>query len=354
MGSRLRPLTDTKPKCLVKVDDKPILHYQLENFHKVNIDDITIITGYKENEIQIDGIKKVHNKDYATTNMVHSLFCASDLFDGSDDILISYGDIIYTSEVLECILKSDAAISVVADKNFKPYWYARMQVPLSDLESFCTDSQGYIEEFGTKTSSWDKIEAQYIGLIKITKEYATKFYDFYTKLDPKSLYDGKSKEQMYMTTFLRLFQKIHPLTPVYIHNGWIEIDTPSDRAFTNFLIPNRHYSITEVFLKSLQDKTRLDPDTFAQLDKICKKVDVVQEVYQVYSEGFKTKQTDVVVSDATYRLLADTLLRFALIHKDIKFFNSYLKLVDLLKKKNIAYTPNADLEKHFLSELQCD
>ena len=52
----------------------------------------------------------------------------------------------------------------------------------------------------------------------------------------KASYDGKDFENMYMTSFLQMIaDNLHPLSPVYISNGWIEIDEPSDLNFIKFL-----------------------------------------------------------------------------------------------------------------------
>ena len=36
-GKRLRPLTDDKPKCLVKFNDKPIIDYIIDSVDKSSI-----------------------------------------------------------------------------------------------------------------------------------------------------------------------------------------------------------------------------------------------------------------------------------------------------------------------------
>ncbi|EFA7268345.1 TPA: NTP transferase domain-containing protein, partial [Escherichia coli] len=46
VGSRLRPMTNSKPKCLVTVAGKPILDYQLNSYRLAGIKDIFIIVGY--------------------------------------------------------------------------------------------------------------------------------------------------------------------------------------------------------------------------------------------------------------------------------------------------------------------
>lgn len=235
-GTRLRPLTNDRPKCMVELSEKPLIEYQLDLFKQFGIKDINVVTGYLEEKINFENINKFYNPDYASTNMLYTLFCAHELFDGSDDILISYGDIIYNSKVLTKIIDSKEKINVVVDKDWKDYWQARMDNPLEDAETLKIDSNGNIKELGKKATSYDDIEGQYIGLIKLRKDFVVDFKNYYENLDKTLVYDDKDYNNMYMTSFLQLItENIEPLNPVFIHNGWIEVDTPSDLHFSSFL-----------------------------------------------------------------------------------------------------------------------
>jgi len=236
-GTRLKPLTDTIPKCMVKLDGKPIIEYQLDLFEKNENFDVSIITGYLQEKVDFIGVKKFYNPNYDTTNMVNTLFCAEKLFDSSDDILISYGDIVYNEYVLNKIVESDAEVNVVADKCWKTYWQARMNNPLDDAETFKVDEEGFIKELGKQPNSYNDIEAQYIGLIKIRRDVIEKIKDYYHSLDRKKIYDGKDINNMYMTTFLQLIiDNLIKIKPVYICNGWLEVDTLADLKHSKFLL----------------------------------------------------------------------------------------------------------------------
>ena len=235
-GTRLRPLTNDRPKCMVELNKKPLIQYQLDLFKEFCINDINVVTGYLEEKINFESINKFYNPDYASTNMLYTLFCAKELFDGSDDILISYGDIIYNSEVLTKIMDSKGKVNVVVDRDWKDYWQARMDNPLEDAETLKIDDNGSIKELGKKATSYDDIEGQYIGLIKIRKDFVVDFKNYYENLDNTSVYDGKDYNNMYMTSFLQLItENVEPLNPVFIHNGWMEIDAPSDLLFSSFV-----------------------------------------------------------------------------------------------------------------------
>jgi choline kinase len=235
-GTRLRPLTNDRPKCMVEVNGKPLIKHQLDLFLKNNIQDINVITGYLGEKIYFTEITKYYNPKFKTTNMVSTLFCAKNIFDGTDDILISYGDIIYNNVVLDKIIMSTNEINVVVDKNWKNYWAARMDDPLQDAETLKIGKRGNITELGKKPNSYDQIEGQYIGLIKIRADVAPKIKEYYYSLDKNALYDGQDYDNMYMTSFLQMIANtLYDLTPTYINNGWIEIDEPSDLKHTSFL-----------------------------------------------------------------------------------------------------------------------
>ena len=103
-GTRLRPYTDNKPKCMVELHGKSLIDYQLDAFRKAGLTDITVVAGYCEDKLKRKGVRKIINPRYATTNMVSTLMCARNLFDGRDDVLITYGDIVYEQRILKEIL----------------------------------------------------------------------------------------------------------------------------------------------------------------------------------------------------------------------------------------------------------
>ena len=82
-GTRLRPLTDDIPKCMVEVNGKPILNRQLDTLQSAGIENIIVVTGYEENKINDPRITKVFNEEYASTNMLYSLLCAEDYMEGN-------------------------------------------------------------------------------------------------------------------------------------------------------------------------------------------------------------------------------------------------------------------------------
>jgi choline kinase len=206
---------------------KPIIDYIIETMHSAHLTDITVVAGYldsllKNHLSKYGNINFYHNEHHQTTNMVYSLWKAESELD--DDVIITYSDIIYSRNILQQLVDSPGDISVVIDKNWLELWSRRMEDPLQDAESLILDSDGNILDLGKKVDSFDKIQGQYIGLIKFSKEILPSITKFYQKISSK-----KDIRDMYMTDFLQeLIDCGFRVKSVPIHGGWLEIDTIGD------------------------------------------------------------------------------------------------------------------------------
>jgi L-glutamine-phosphate cytidylyltransferase len=226
-GTRLRPLTENCPKCLVEIKGKSILQWQIETAVECGIDlkDITVIGGYQAAQLYEFGINVVENTAFNNTNMVYTLFCAKKYF--SNDMIVSYGDIIYEKKVLEKLLASSRDISIVIDKNWKGYWQERFDNPLEDAETLKLNKDSTIYEIGKKTESFQNIEGQYIGLIRFKNDGVKELLNIY--LDVNEMADKHTANNIYMTDLLmNMINNKHKLYAIEINRGWFEIDNLKD------------------------------------------------------------------------------------------------------------------------------
>lgn len=228
-GTRLRPLTDHLPKTLVPLGGEPLLSRQMTVLHRAGITDISIVAGYCAEALEGRGARLFHNPRYATTNMVASLYCAKPLFDGDDDVVVAYGDIVYEPRVLARLLATEAPIAVVVDLGWQRLWQLRMDDPLSDAETMKLDAAGHIVELGRKPRSLADIQGQYIGLFKVSRAFAPEFFARYEQLPGNALFEGRPRDKMYMTSYLQ--HQIDHGVPVHaatVTNGWLEVDSVQD------------------------------------------------------------------------------------------------------------------------------
>jgi phosphoenolpyruvate phosphomutase len=116
-GSKLEELTVDRPKCMVDVRGKPLLHRLVGSFNDAGVRELTVVTGYKADAVNFPGINTVENTDFETTGEVASLACSMDALKG--ECVVSYGDIMFRSHVLNQLLECEADIAVVVDANWK-------------------------------------------------------------------------------------------------------------------------------------------------------------------------------------------------------------------------------------------
>ncbi len=240
-GTRLRPLTDNCPKCMVEVNGKSLIERQLDVMAANGIEDkdIYIVCGYR-NDVLIDKyrdreIQFIVNDQYETTNMVCSLMCARPVMEAENDILISYGDIIYDENVFRQILSASEDSAVIVDDGWFEYWSDRFDNPLDDAETLMVDENGYLKEIGQKTDDIKKVQSQYIGLMKFKNDGLKALLDLAEEAKKRSENGYKlwrtdrDYSKMYMTDLLMgLIDTGSKLKAVHINRGWFEIDDIED------------------------------------------------------------------------------------------------------------------------------
>lgn len=239
-GTRLRPLTDDKPKCLVELAGKPLLEHQLATLRSGGVEDIHIVGGYRADQLKRPGITLHINERYAETNMVTTLFAAEAVMTGESDLIIGYGDIVYEPRVLAALQTVDAPIALAVDREWRRYWAARMDDPLSDAETLKLTDGDRVVELGEKPQSYDNIQGQYTGLIRIRADHVARLPEVWRAMDSDAIYDGKDYDNMYMTSFIQhLIDSGWEARAAFIDNGWAEVDCEADlAAATQFWNPD--------------------------------------------------------------------------------------------------------------------
>jgi choline kinase len=226
-GSRLRPHTIDRPKCLVEIGGKSLLESQLEVLRSQGIDDVVLVKGYHAGALDRIPARSYINRDYAHTNMVWTLFSARAELTG--EVIITYGDIVYSPQVLRAVLDSPHAISVAIDQDWESYWRARCADPLDDAETLKLGPRGLITEIGQAPTSLADIQGQYIGLTKFTSAGLSVLIEVFDRALQSGDLGGKPPQRAFMTDLLQaIVADGHDVHPVFIRGEWVEVDTPRD------------------------------------------------------------------------------------------------------------------------------
>lgn len=109
-GSRLRPLTDFRPKPLVEVNGTSILHNALRNLETVGVTEVTIVVGYRKDAIEYAcgdrfgnlQINYVESTVFDRTGSAYSLWLARDALVSGDCYLLE-GDVFFEEEALRAL-----------------------------------------------------------------------------------------------------------------------------------------------------------------------------------------------------------------------------------------------------------
>jgi L-glutamine-phosphate cytidylyltransferase len=115
-GTRLLPLTEQMPKCMVPVAGKPIVDHLLTALAPLALDELIVVTGYRADRLRAHlgsaqgptRIRYVDNPDYATTNNIYSLYLARELV--SPPFALLESDIVAGADVLAGLGRADQMI----------------------------------------------------------------------------------------------------------------------------------------------------------------------------------------------------------------------------------------------------
>ncbi len=126
MGTRLHPLTRTRPKCMVHVAGRPMMEYQLDSLRRAGVEQCIIVVGYMAESVcryfgsdyRGVSLSYVENIDYAKTNNLCSLWMAKAEFD--DDIILLEGDLVIDDHLVSQLTQMEERNVAVVDQ-FRSY-----------------------------------------------------------------------------------------------------------------------------------------------------------------------------------------------------------------------------------------
>ena len=108
-GTRMRPLTLTRPKTMLPVAGKPIIQYNIESLRDSGVTDILLIVNYKESMVREhfkDGKELGVNISYATqeklSGTANAIGYGEDFVD--EEFIVLNGDIILDADLIKSII----------------------------------------------------------------------------------------------------------------------------------------------------------------------------------------------------------------------------------------------------------
>lgn len=237
-GSRLMPITNEKPKCLLDVGGKTILQRALEALRENGIEKIAVVRGYRGHLVSYPNLTYYENPDFRENNILRSLLYAEDEMD--DAFIFSYSDILYSSGIVARLIDSESDIALTVDVNWLQTYEGRDLHPVSEAELVKVEN-GRVIRIGKGVVSPEEAHGEFIGLAKFTKSGAEVMKAVYRRVAeecPSAPFQcAASLEKAYLTDMIQeLVDNGSLVHSVDIEGGWMEIDTPQDleRARSHF------------------------------------------------------------------------------------------------------------------------
>ena len=234
MASRLRPLTEHTPKCLLKVGERSLLQRSIDALKNNGILDYVIVTGYLHEMIKTFvaeeygssiNVTFIQNEVFDSTNNIYSLWLARPEAEG-EEILLLDSDLLYDPEIIARVLADDA-------KNVLTL--IRHDLGEEEMKVVLDKKNGTITEI-SKTCNPLDAAGESLGIEKMGREYTSALYK-----ELESMMNEEHLENVfYERAFERLLAKGHTYNVVDVTELFsCELDTVEDFENAKAKIPAR-------------------------------------------------------------------------------------------------------------------
>jgi phosphoenolpyruvate phosphomutase len=228
-GKQLGDLTLDRPKAMLAVHGTPIIKQTVDQLLARSIKDVTVVRGYKKESLEQLGCSFVDNDRYDETGELYSLHLAKAQLEGP--AVISYGDIVFRSYILDEVIGHPGDIVVVVDSHIDercPDYvgdFVRCSEP--NRKSY---NQGRVHlrrvELAEKGSFDEALDGEWIGLLKTTEAGSRVLLEAMERLAQQPDF-----KQMKLAELLQqVLAGGGVVDVVYIDGHWMDVDNYEDFA----------------------------------------------------------------------------------------------------------------------------
>ena len=224
-GKELGDLTLEKPKAMIEAAGKPIISRIINSYNSSGIKEINVVRGYKPETFELPNVNFYDNLDYDTTGEVVSLHRGLENIDSNQDLIISYGDVLFKKYISLMLIEDESEFSIVVDTNWKKNLTQSREIDLvkcserSDRNSI--GSKINLEKISNKLDH-NIADGEWMGMLKIRKDKRGTF------LSAVEAVKEKSPLSELPDVINELLSAGHPVNVIYTSGHWIDIDSVED------------------------------------------------------------------------------------------------------------------------------
>jgi len=224
LGIRLRPLTHSIPKGLIKIGNKALLQYSLDNLKKYGVNEAIIVIGHLGDLIKeklgsmYNGVEitYIESKEYAETGSMYSLSQAKEIID--DDIILLESDLLYDEIAIKTVLHSEFKDVILIS-----------ELDIEDNVFVCANEEKRIINLGKNVPEMDKKQATgaLVGISKYSKEFLSKLFE-----KAEQDYGNNEMDYHYEECVFETSKLGYPVYAELCKNlSWTEIDNEKDLEY---------------------------------------------------------------------------------------------------------------------------
>ena len=225
-------IKSSRPVWQTKVNNLSILQHQLNAFQDNGINKVFIVTGYKNETINVPGLDRFHNDGYQNNGVLASLFCAETELCGN--VIISYADTIFTKEVVDNLLTCSGDITIMVDMSLNNKNQDSSKVSVGERETVIFDSRFNLLDMGRSLDNKkNMLHGEFTGLMKLSPKGSEilkrNFHRAKDKYWSKPYQSSPSFQKAFISDLLKdMLQLGVQINTVFIEHGWHEIETTND------------------------------------------------------------------------------------------------------------------------------
>jgi len=214
-GSRISEISGGRPKSFLKINNETLIERAVRLMRERGINDITVVTGYKEHlirEILPASVKTLHNPLYYCTNVLASF--AVGMTNLSEDFIFVHADTIFSEKILDGLISAKSTA---------------MTLPV-DFKSCVEEEMKVVTEKGqlktiSKEIPLDLAEGEFIGVARIS---ATILNDLKAAVKHE-LKEKRQFNEYFEAAIQNLVDKGIKIECMSTDSlPWVEIDFPED------------------------------------------------------------------------------------------------------------------------------
>ena len=219
-GRRLLPLTADRPKCILPIQGRSLIEWQIDELAKCGIDEVTVVLGYRADKVErILGkrygshrVRTIYNAAYAVSDNLVSCWAAHDEMDA--DFVLLNGDTLFEADVVKSLLETREQPVTVVVSHKSDYDDDDMKVELDGCR---------LVKIG-KDLLPDQVDGESIGMILFRDQGPILFRNAIEK----ALNNPSAHTKWYLSVIDEMARTMPIWTCSTKGLRWCEVDYPAD------------------------------------------------------------------------------------------------------------------------------